>query len=121
MVEENEEENLLENDTDDDFDFDMVLTGIDTLCMTCVMTPCVCLLTTLTGRLNHLAEQRNKEEGVREAPGQAEDEEACDDRNTRNLAQVKIIKNNEEGSQAKKQGSREEDRKHGIRKEEALK
>ena len=54
---------------------------------------------------------------------QADGEEARDDdRNTRNLAQVKILKTNEEGSQAKKQGSseEEEDQKQGTRKKEAL-
>ena len=73
---------------------DFGLTGMDTLCMICAMTPCVCLLTTLPGGLTHLAEQENKEEEAQAVHGQEASEEARgggeDDRNTN---QVTIIMN----------------------------
>ena len=69
-------------------ELDIGLTGTDTLCMICVMTPCVCLLTVLTGKINHLLERKDKEEGVHEAPGQADGGEGFD-RNTEHIEQVK--------------------------------
>ena len=73
--------------------------------MMCVMTPCVCLLTVLTGKINHLLERKDREEGVQgqeqvqHGDGQEQGQYGGErvDRNKEHIEQVKSLKNNEEG------------------------
>ena len=101
-------------------ELDIGLVGTDTLCMMCVMTPCVCLLTVLTGKINHLLERKDKDEGVHEAPVQADDGERYD-RNKEHIEQVKFLKTNEEGTEARKQEAEEAQKPRPGKKEESKK
>ena len=106
-----------------DLELDMGITGLNELCLTCVMIPCVCILTEFTRRLNDLTSltvggevhHEARKEELEAGGGREEDDEAQAEpslkpsKEDRNKGQVNLNLVSEEQTLPRKLEKKEED------------
>ena len=93
------------------------LTGINELCLTCVMIPCICILTTLTGRLEDLGKLRVRMDGGGDS--KMEEKEESQEGSGKILIEDKnLVRKKRMSEEDSPTGSRQEDRKSDDEDEE---